>query len=110
MMWLWLLGCFSSEPEVALSPPWNEFGFKVGDGELEELKPDELHVVYSGVMASGPAQLAHYATRLDAAGWSLDDERSGMGMTLQDRSKGDEKLTLLVSQRGKRVDVVVELE
>ena len=34
MMWLWLLGCFSSEPEVALSPPWNEFGFKVGDGEL----------------------------------------------------------------------------
>ena len=107
---LFFLACGSSQPPVDVGPTWNGFAFDIGEAKINTNSEKELHVTYFDGITSGRRQLGSYQQRIEKNGWELKDEKAYGGLVGLDFAKGEQKLSLMVSEQGKRVDVVLEFE
>jgi hypothetical protein len=83
----------------------------VGDGEVGEISADSLHIAFKEIGADQvPEVAARFSRALERERWIVEEPRNEMGFLLFDARRDGELLSVMVSGKGKRVDVLLEAE
>ena len=109
---VFLLACGSgADPKgAALPAPWTELNLPVQNGTVEESGPTSVHIAYKEADVEAPVMAGRYAKRIIDAGWTEGEARKVLVTYAVDFTRDGKQLTLMVSGKGKRLDVQLEME
>ena len=117
MVWFWmiliglLLGCGRDSIGSSLDAPWGEMHLPIRDGEIADLTPTDMHVVYVDAQERSIDDFATtYGASLERSGWTMQGARRLGGVSEVTFVKERIRLRVILTRSGKRVDIQVELK
>ena len=99
------------DPKGAELPePWKAMNLPVGQGEVREVGPTALHVVYLDSSDSKQGMASRWSMALGRAGFEDVDQRAMGPLIGVDLVREGRPLQLIVAGNGNRLDVQLEFE